>query len=120
MTARTLRHLIIGLLLVTGVFHLAVALLGAGGGGWALPLAIFGFIFVALSFYVRADVKDGSKNHSRNAVIATIVACLAGLALGGAKYAQEGGPGAMPIMFAIDIAIIAAGVWWLMKTGAKA
>jgi len=117
MKARTLRHLIIGLLMVTGIFHLAVALIGAEG--LALPLTVFGFIYIGLSFYARADVKDGSKNRSRNAIIATIVACTAGLGLGGANYAQGGGPAALPIMFLIDIVIIAAGVWWLMKTGKK-
>ena len=119
MKAKTLRHLIIGLLLATGIFHLAVALIG-GGDGRALPLTVFGFIFIALSFYVRSDVKDGSKNKSRNAIIATIIACAAGLALGGTSYAQSGGPLALPIMFLIDIVIIAAGVMWLLKTGAKA
>ncbi len=119
MKAKTLRHLIIGLLLATGVFHLAVALIG-GGEGRALPLTVFGFIYIGLSFYVRSDVKDGSKNHSRNAIIATIIACTAGLGLGGASYAQSGGPLALPIMFLVDIVVIAAGVWWLMKTTKKA
>ncbi len=120
MKARTLRHLIIGLLLANGIFHLIVALIGAGGDGRALPLTVFGFIYIGLSFYVRADVKDGSKNHSRNAIIATIIACTAGLGLGGASYAQSGGPLALPIMFLVDIVVIAAGVWWLMKTTKKA
>ncbi len=119
MKAKPLRHLIIGLLLATGVFHLAVALVGAGGEGRALPLTVFGFIFIGLSFYVRADVKDGSKNHSRNAIIATIIACIAGLGVGGTSYAQSGGPLALPIMFLVDIVIIAAGVWWLVKTTKK-
>lgn len=120
MKAKTLRHLIIGLLMATGIFHLAVALVGAGGDGRALPLTVFGFLYIGLSFYVRADVKDGSKSHSRNAIIATIIACSAGLGLGGASYAQSGGPLALPIMFLVDIAIIAAGVMWLMKTMKKA
>ncbi len=117
MKARTLRHLIIGLLMVTGIFHLAVALIGGDGRG--VPLTIFGFIYLGLSFYVRADIDDGSKNHSRNAIIATIIACTIGLGLGGASYAQAGGPAALPMMFLIDIFIIAAGVWWLVKTGKK-
>ncbi len=118
MKAQTLRHLIIALLMLTGIFHLAVAMLGAEGR--ALPLTIFGFIFLGLSFYVRADVKDGSKNNSRNAIVATIIACTAGLGIGGTSYAQAGGSAALPIMFLIDIVIIAAGAWWLMKTGKKA
>lgn len=118
MKATTLRHLIIGLLIVTGIFHLAVALLGAGES-LALPLTVFGFLYIGLSFYVRSDVKDGSKNHSRNAIIATILACSLGLGLGGTNYLQNGGPLALPIMFAIDVVIIAAGVMWLIKTNAK-
>ncbi len=119
MKAKTLRHLIIGLLLATGIFHLAVALIG-GGDGRALALTVFGFLYIGLSFYVRADVRDGSKNRSRNAVMATVAACTAGLGLGGASYAQDGGPLALPIIFLVDIIIIAAGVWWLMKTTKKA
>ena len=115
MKVRTLRHLIIGLLLVTGIFHLAVALTGMSDGR-ALPLTIFGFLYIGLSFYVRSDIKDGSKSHSRNAILATIVVCLIGLGLGGATYVQNGGPGALPIMLVIDVAIIAAGVIWLVKT----
>ena len=117
MKARTLRHLIIGLLMLTGIFHLAVALIDSEGR--ALALTIFGFLYIGLSFYARADTNDGSKNHSRNAIIATIVVCTAGLGLGGASYAQSGGPAALPMMFLIDIVIIAAAVWWLMKTAKK-
>ena len=118
MKARTLRHLIIGLLLLTGIFHLAIALLGAEGQ--AAPLAVFGFLYIGLSFYVRADTNDGSKNHSRNAIIATIAACTVGLTLGGGNYLQNGGPAASPILFLIDVIIIGAGIWWLFKTGKKA
>lgn len=118
MKPRTLRHLIIGLLLVTGVFHLAVALVGAAPG-LGLPLAAFGFIYTGLSFYVRRDVKDGSKNHSRYAILASLAAASVGLTLGGAHYLENGGPLALPIMFAIDIAIIAAAVMWFMKTRIK-
>ncbi|MEM8770719.1 MAG: hypothetical protein AAGD92_03615 [Pseudomonadota bacterium] len=119
MKPATLRHLIIGLLLTTGIFHLLVALLSTGTG-LALPLSIFGFLYVGLSFYVRADTNDGSKNHSRNAILASIGVCALGLALGGTNYLQNGGPLALPIMFAIDIAVIAAGIMWIVKTKAKA
>ncbi|MEO1251177.1 MAG: hypothetical protein AAFW81_02375 [Pseudomonadota bacterium] len=118
MKAKTLRHIIIGLLLATGIFHLAVALLGAGEGN-ALGLTIFGFLYVGLSFYVRGDVNDGSKSHSRNAILAALVACTLGFGLGGYRFSQTGEPGAMPLMLAIDVAIIVLGVWWLRKTGAK-
>ncbi len=118
MKTQTLRLLIIGLLTTTGVFHLAVALLGTAPG-LALPLTVFGLIYIALSFYVRADTNDGSKSHSRNAIIATLAACTVGLGLGGQNYLANGGPLALPIMFVIDIAIIAAGVMWLLQKRAK-
>lgn len=119
MTPKTVRHIIIGLLMFTGVFHLAVALLGSAPGlGW--PLAAFGGLYTVISFYVRRDTNDGSKNHSRNAIIAAVAACMLGLSLGGYYYLSNGGPIALPIMFLIDAAIIAAGLWWLTKARAKA
>jgi len=119
MSAKTIRHLIIGLLMFSGVFHLAVALLGSAPG-LGLPLAAFGVIYTMISFYVRRDTNDGSKIHSRNAIIAAIVACSAGLALGGFHYLANRGPIALPIMFLIDVAVIVAGVLWFMKVRAKA
>ena len=118
MTAQTLRHLIIGLLLLTGIFHLAVALIGSAAG-LALPLSAFGIIYIGISFYVRRDTNDGSKTHSRNAIIAAIAACTVGLTLGGANYLQNGGPVALPIMFFIDVLIIAAGIMWFTKIRSK-
>ena len=64
---------------------------------------------------MRADTNDGSKSHSRNAIIAAIAACTVGLTLGGSNYLSNGGPAALPIMFLIDVLIIAAGVMWLTK-----
>ncbi|MHA7873530.1 MAG: hypothetical protein ACX939_14370 [Hyphococcus sp.] len=119
MKAKTIRHIIIGLLLFTGVFHLAVVMLGTAPG-LSLPLAGFGLLYTVISFYVRRDTNDGSKSHSRNAVIAAVLACTTGLVLGGGHYLSNGGPIALPIMFAVDIAIIAAGAAWLMKVRAKA
>jgi hypothetical protein len=118
MKPQVLRHLIIGLLMGTGIFHLAVALLG-GAPGLGLPLTAFGLIYIVISFFVRRDTNDGSKTHSRNAIIAAIAATTIGLSLGGANYVSNGGPIALPIMFVIDVLIIAAGVMWLMKAGAK-
>lgn len=118
MKAKTLRHLIIGLLTLTGVFHLLVALLG-GAPGLALPVAGFGLVFVVIGFLARSDTKDGSKSHSRNALIAAIAACTAGLGLGGNAYLQSGEPASFPIMAIIDIAIIAASVMWFAKRQAK-
>ena len=72
-----------------------------------------------ISFYVRRDTNDGSKTHSRNAIIAAIIACGAGLTLGGVHYLGNGGPVALPIMFLIDIVVIGAGIMWFMKMRAK-
>ena len=119
MKAKTLRHTIIGLLMFTGVFHLAVALLNAAPG-LALPLTVFGFIYTGLSFYVRRDVHKGAKTPGRTAMILTVIVTLTGLSLGGATYIQNGGPVALPIMFVIDVMIIVAGVMWLMKVRKKA
>ncbi len=118
MKPRALRHLIIGLLMGTGIFHLTIALLGLGAG-LGLPLSIFGLIYLVISFYVRRDTNDGSKSHSRNAIFAAIVACTIGLVLGGSNYISNGGPVALPIMLVIDAIIIAAGVMWFMKVRAK-
>ncbi len=128
MKPSVLRHLIIGLLVLTGVFHLSVALLNAAPG-LALPLAIFGLIYVGLSFYVRRDVhktvgrnkktqRKNSQINGRAAIILTMIICAAGLTLGGSVYIRNGGPLALPIMFIIDIAIIAAGAMWLVKVNA--
>ena len=121
-----LRHLIIGLLILTGIFHLAVALLNVAPG-LGLPLTVFGVIYVALSFYVRRDIYEKTKTARRKkakatgriAIIVTMIACALGLTLGGSNYIQNGGPPALPIMFVIDVAIIAAGAMWLVKTRAR-
>lgn len=124
MNPQTIRHLIIGLLMTTGVFHLAVALLDAGSGlGW--PLTAFGLIYIALSFYLRRDVQGLTKRQKKKAVgrtpvIVTMTFTATALVLGAARYATQGGPMALPMMFLIDIAIIAAGAWWLMKVRVKA
>ena len=97
MTPQGIRHLIIGLLLATGVFHLAVALLDATPGlGWRLT--VFGLIYIALSFYVRRDVKAGLTKKQRKKIVdrAPIIVAMAvtaaGLALGGAIMRPKAGP----------------------------
>lgn len=114
MNVTSIRLTIIALLSVTGIFHLGVALLNIAPG-LGLPLAAFGIIYSTLGYFVRKDTKDGSKSHSRNAILAAMAACTLGLALGGSNYLSNGGPIALPIMFAIDIAIIAFGLMWLSK-----
>lgn len=118
MNAKTLRHLIIALLTLTGIFHLLVAMLG-GAPGLALPVAGFGLVFVVIGFLARRDTNDGSKSHSRNAILTAIVICLASLVLGGGTYLQSGDPASFPIMAIIDLAIIGACILWLMKRKAK-
>ena len=108
----TLRHLIILLLTLTGIFHLAVAMLGMAPG-LALPLSGFGALYIGIGFFVRRDTNDGSKSHSRNAVIAAVAACTVGLLLGGNSYLANQGPGVLIPMFLIDVAIIGAGLLWL-------
>jgi len=116
MKPQTLRHLIIGLLMFTGIFHLATALLSSGAfPALALPLAAFGVIYTGLGFYVRRDVHKNAKVNGRTAIIVTIAVTALGLTLGGASYFSNGGPVALPIMFAIDAAIIVAGALWLTK-----
>ena len=105
MNAKTLRHLIIALLTLTGIFHLLVAMLG-GAPGLALPVSGFGLVFVVIGFLARRDTNDGSKS-------------LASLGLGGGTYLQSGDPASFPIMAIIDLAIIGACILWLMKRKAK-
>lgn len=112
MTLTSLRLTMVGLLTFTGIFHLAVAAFG-GVGDLALPIAAFGILYAVIGFYVRADTKDGSASGSRNAIIAAIVACTIGMAIGGTVYFQNNEPGALLIMLLIDIAIIFTGVMWL-------
>lgn len=118
-----LRHLIIGLLILTGIFHLAVALLNAAPG-LGLPLTVFGVIYIMLSFYVRKDSHKKTRRkktavNGRTAIVATMIFCTLGLALGTASYVREGGPTALPLMLLIDIAIIAAGAMWLKQARAR-
>jgi hypothetical protein len=109
MTPANLKTLIFALLAVTSLMHLGVAFWGAPADLKA-PLAAFGVAYGVLAFVVRSG--------GRAAVIGAMGICGVGLALGGAKYLQAGGgPITMPIMLAIDVAIIAAGALWLMKSG---
>jgi len=118
MKARTVRHLIIGLLSVSAVFHLLIAMLG-DAGEIAAPLAGMGLLYLVIGFFVRQDTNDGSRSHSRNAILAAIAACAADLFLGGGYFVQNGAPLALPIMAAVDIAIIAAGATWIHKMRGK-
>ncbi len=121
MTQQTTRFLIIALLMFSGIFHLALALLASAPGlGWTLTAS--GIVYIGLSFYVRRDVHKKAKKQTngRTAVILTICAAAAALGISAAQYLAIGGPPALPMMFLIDIAIIAAGAAWLLKLRTKA
>ena len=118
MKIKTIRLLIVALLTGTGVFHLLVAFLNAAPGLGA-PLAGFGLLFVIIGFFARRDTDDGSKSHSRNAILAAVAACAAGLLLGGRAYLLNGQPPALLLMFAIVVAVIILGVMWLTKMASK-
>jgi hypothetical protein len=118
MKTRALRHLIIALLTLTGIFQLLVAMLG-GAPGFGLILASFGALYVALGFFARSDTKDGSKSHSRNAIIAAVAACVFNLGLCAYVLQQAADAASLFVIAAADLAIITAAVLWLMKAGAK-
>ena len=118
MKPKTLRHLIIALLTVGGVFLLLLAMLG-GAPGLAGPVAGFGAVFVLISFFVRADTKDGSRTHSRNAIIAAIAACLSNIAFSVYAIPRTEGFIALMIVGLVDLAIIGAGLMWIAKMAAK-
>lgn len=102
--ANVLRHAISGLLLGTGIFHLVVALIGSSEALRA-PLALFGVLYTILGLWTRTG--------GRTSVLSALIVTALGLGLGGAQYVQNGGPLALPAMFAIDIAILVLGGIWL-------
>lgn len=94
------------LLVATGVFHLVVAGIGAPEALRA-PLAVFGVAYFALGVWTRGG--------GRAAVTVALLVTALGITAGGMTYLKDGGPATLPIMFLIDIAIIAAGVLHLAK-----
>lgn len=111
MTPEKLKSLMSILLIATGVLHLVVAAVGAPAE-LKIPLAVFGALYAGLGVLLR---KGG-----RRVVLASIAAVATGLVLGGANYLQHGGPTALPVMFLIDLAVLCAGVLWMMKSGKAA
>ncbi len=108
MTKASLRHAMTGLLFGTAILHLVVAFFGSAAPELKGPLALFGVIYGAAGLYLR--MISGALP-----VILAMAACATGLALGGANYLQNGGPLSLPLMLAIDVAVIAAGVLWLTR-----
>jgi len=108
MTPDKLKNLMSILLIATGVSHLVVAAVAAPDA-LRIPLAVFGALYSGLGVWVRSG--------GRTAVLAALVTTIVGLVLGGTNYLQNGGPVTLPVMFLIDLAILSAGVLWMMKSG---
>lgn len=99
------------LLVLTGIFHLAIAMTG-DVGSLKLGLSIFGVIY----FLVGIFVFPGKHTAVRVAMVMTAL----GLGLGGYEYVLHGGPIALPIMFLVDVVVLALGGVWLVKNGPAA
>ncbi|MEK7265211.1 MAG: hypothetical protein AAB227_03835 [Pseudomonadota bacterium] len=108
MTADKLKNLMSILLIATGVLHLVAAAIGAPDN-LRVPLAVFGALYASLGVWVRSG--------GRTAVMAALVTTATGIVLGGANYAQNGGPVTLPVMFLIDLVILGSGGMWIVKSG---
>jgi len=111
MTPASLKNLMSILLIATGVLHLVVAAIGAPSS-LQLPLAAFGALYGALGALLQRGGKP--------VVIAAMAATATGLVLGGANYAQNGGPISLPVMFLIDLLVLGAGAMWFARSGKSA
>lgn len=94
-------------LILTTILHLFV---GATTDDQTLrlPLIAFGCLFLVSALLVRTG---------RNGVMTAMIFAGLGLALGGGRYINQGGPFTLPIMFAIDIVLLGLGALWLHKSG---
>lgn len=110
MNPSNLLRIIGGLLLANCALHLITAGLAAPED-LKLPLTGFGLAYGALGLWTARG--------GRLAVLATLVISALGLALGLNRYLSGGGPVALPVMFALDVAVILAGGLWLAKSQAK-
>lgn len=106
MTQVNFKTAMAGLLVLTGVFHLIVAFTG-DVGDLTFGLAAFGIAYVLLGVFVF----PGRQTAVRVAMVMTAL----GLGLGGVSYLNHGGPASLPIMFAIDVAVLALGGVWLAR-----
>lgn len=107
MKTESMKHTVMLLLLFTGVFHLIVSATGAPAD-IRVPLAVFGLLYFGLGLWTRMG--------GRTAMLMVMVVTALGLGLGGSNYLQNGGPVTLPVMFLIDIAVLALGGAWLMRT----
>ena len=108
MTPAILKQAASILLLATGVFHLIVAAIGGAASDLKIPLAMFGVAYFGLGIWTRMG--------GRTAMLTAILVTALGLVLGGQNYMRNGGPVTLPIMFVIDVLILAAAGMWLLKT----
>lgn len=111
MNIAMIQRLLGALLLANCALHLVTAVLGAADD-IRLPLIAFGLAYGAFGLWVSTG--------RRPAVLLTLVATALGLALGGVNYMRNGGPIAVPFMFALDAGVLIAGALWLMKSKAGA
>lgn len=107
MTAAGLIKLLSALLLANSALHVAIAALDSPPD-LRLPLIGFGLLYGGLGLWVRSE--------KRLAVLVTILVTALGVTLGGMRYLQQGGPLALPAMFLIDVVVLGAGSWWLLKS----
>jgi hypothetical protein len=104
MTPEQAKRIVSLLLLFTGGLHLVVAYFG-GVPDIQIALTLFGVSYSALGYWTQFG--------GRPAMTATLVVTTLGLTLGGFNYLTNGGPLSLPVMFAIDIAVIGLGAYWL-------
>lgn len=107
MAPENLKRAMAGLLVVTGVLHLIVALTG-NVGELKTGLTLFGVAYFLLGLFVYPG--------KSTAVLTAMVMTALGLGLGGVKFMQQGGPPSLYVMFAIDLAVLALGGMWLFKS----
>ena len=108
--AATVKYVMSGLLILTGIIHLFVGAFMGANDPKAGVLA-FGVIFLAAGAYVRAK--------GRTPVFVAMAASALGLAIGGATYLMQGGPISLPLMFFIDVLVLLAGAKYLSLEGTK-
>lgn len=107
MAPENLKRAMAGLLVLTGVLHLIVALTG-NVGDLKFGLTLFGIAYFLLGLFVY----PGKATAVRVAMVMTAL----GLGLGSLNFIKNGGPPSLYVMFAIDVAVLALGGMWLMKS----
>lgn len=109
MSAHKLQGYVSGLAFANAALHFLAAI-SPMAGPLAAPLAVFGVANAAAAVFAR---------RGRAGVIAAMAVCGIGIALGGPRYLSEGGSYLMPVMFLIDIAVLAIGGVFLARSKAS-